>query len=70
MKTDVCSPPVRREDPRYLPPAHLARLGVTRLNRFDTVLRCTMCGTSWSPTLRPDGTLPPGYWQCPNKCNW
>ncbi len=50
--------------------AQLAWLGVSRLNRYDAVLQCAMCGTSWSPKLRADGTLPQGYWQCPNKCNW
>lgn len=66
----VCSESSVREDPRYLTPVQLARLGVSRLNRYDILLQCMMCGTSWSPKLRADGTLPPGYWQCPNKCNW
>lgn len=66
----VCSESSVREDPRYLTPVQLARLGVSRLNRYDILLQCMTCGTSWSPKLRADGTLPPGYWQCPNKCNW
>jgi hypothetical protein len=70
VKQAVCTEPLEREDPRYMSPAQLAWLGVSRLNRYDAVLQCAMCGTSWSPKLRADGTLPQGYWQCPNKCNW
>jgi hypothetical protein len=64
------SEPSVQEDPRYLSPEQLARLGVSRLNRYDAVLRCVTCGTTWSPKLRLDAKLPRGYWQCPNKCNW
>jgi hypothetical protein len=66
----VCKEPSVREDPRYLAPAQLARLGVSRLNRYDALLQCATCGSTWAPKLRPDATLPAGYWQCPNKCNW
>jgi hypothetical protein len=59
-----------RKDPRYLSPAQLARLGVSRLNRYDLLLECMTCGATWSAELRADATLPPGYWQCPHKCNW
>jgi len=70
MEQAVCTEASVREDPRYLFPAQLARLGVSRLNRYDVLLQCVTCGATWSPKLRPDATLPPGYWQCPNKCNW
>lgn len=70
MKQAVGSEPTERTDPRYLSPEHLARLGVLRLNRYDILLQCMMCGTTWSPRLDADRTLPRGYWQCPNKCNW
>ncbi len=59
-----------QEDPRQLSAAQLAQLGVSRLNRFNALLQCMQCGTIWSPTLKPDGMLPPGYWRCPNRCNW
>jgi len=70
VKRAVCSDPAGRVDPRYLSPVQLARLGVSRLNRYDVLLQCMMCGAIWSPKLRAAGALPPGYWQCPNKCNW
>ena len=70
MKRAVCSDPAERVDPRYLSPVQLARRGVSRLNRYDVLLQCMMCGATWSPKLRAAGALPPGYWQCPNKCNW
>jgi hypothetical protein len=66
----VCSEPSVREDPRYLSSEQLGRLGVSRLNRYGALLQCKTCGTTWSPKLRTDATLPAGYWQCPNKCNW
>jgi hypothetical protein len=66
----VCSEASVREDPRYLSSEQLARMGVSRLNRYDALLKCKTCGTTWSPKLRTDATLPAGYWQCPNKCNW
>lgn len=33
MEQAVCNKPSMREDPRYLSPEQLARLGVSRLNR-------------------------------------
>lgn len=59
-----------RQDPRRLSPTQLAQLGVKRLNRFGSVLQCSHCGATWSPLLRKDQTLPHGYTQCPNRCNW
>jgi hypothetical protein len=70
VKEVVHAVPSVQEDPRYLSPAQLAKLGVLRLNRYDAVLQCVTCGTTWSPKLRADATLPAGYWQCPNRCNW
>jgi hypothetical protein len=32
-------------------------------------VRCNQCNTPWTPVLQPDGTLPPGWWKCPNGCN-
>lgn len=70
MTQTVSSKAAEQEDPRYLSPAQLAQFGVSRLNRYGILLQCMMCGTSWSPKLSADGSLPSGYWQCPNKCNW
>jgi hypothetical protein len=57
------------EDPHHLTGAKLAKLGVEILNRYDLLLRCRICAAEWTPALKPDGSLPRGYWQCPNKCN-
>lgn len=59
----------KSEDPRYLSAFHLEKLGVTRLNRHNLLLRCKTCGEVWSPTLNADATLPTGYWRCPAGCN-
>lgn len=69
MTPTVASNTPRQEDPRYLSPAQLAQFGVSRLNRYGILLQCRMCNATWSPKLSADGSLPPGYWQCPNKCN-
>ncbi len=70
MEQTMHSEHTLREDPRYLSRLHLEKLGVTRLNRYDVLLQCMTCGAAWAPKLRPDATLPAGYWQCPNRCNW
>lgn len=70
MKRLLWPEPEVQEDPRMLSAAQLARLGVSRLNRFNAVLQCTQCGTTWSTNPKPGGMLPPGYWKCPNRCNW
>ncbi len=69
MEQVVETPPVKTDDPRYLSAYHLDKLGVTRLNRHNLLLRCRACGEVWSPTLNADASLPAGYWRCPNGCN-
>jgi hypothetical protein len=69
MKTTSSATPTLTEDPRNLSATHLEKLGVSRLNKYNLVLRCNRCGQVWSPRLNADSTLPPGYWQCPNRCN-
>jgi hypothetical protein len=59
----ACSEPYVREDRRYLSSEQLGRLGASRLNRYGALLQCMTCGTTWSPQLRSDATLPPGYRQ-------
>jgi len=56
-------------DPRHLSGPQLARLGIQVLNKYDLLLQCMTCSETWTPKLQPDGTLPQGYWICPNKCN-
>ncbi len=48
----------------------LQKLGVRVNNKFDLSLECLSCGEIWAPRLHADGTLPHGYWKCPNRCNW
>ncbi len=48
----------------------LSRLGVRLLNRFDLELECRVCGERWMSKRLPNGRLAPGYWKCPNRCNW
>ena len=50
--------------------AQMARLGVRLLNKYGRVLQCEACQTTWYPEPLPDGSLPRGFWQCPNRCNW
>jgi hypothetical protein len=50
--------------------AQLEKLRVRLLNKFDLALECVACGEVWAPKYYPDGTLPRGYWKCPNRCNW
>jgi hypothetical protein len=38
------------------------------LGRPGFVLRCTSCGTIWSPNIKPSGRLPCCYWKCPRGC--
>lgn len=65
------------EEPRVLPTDHhlltrekLARLGVRILNRYDLELECANCRERWMVPRLPGGRLAPGYWKCPNRCNW
>lgn len=69
MEQVVERPEGRTEDPRLLSAYLLEQLGVTRLNRHNLLLRCRSCGELWTPTLLADGSLPAGYWRCPNGCN-
>lgn len=50
--------------------AQMQKLGVRINNKFDLSLECVSCGEIWAPRLHDDGTLPRGYWKCPNRCNW
>jgi hypothetical protein len=61
---------VTREDERRVEGAQMARLGVRLLNRYGRILQCEQCRTTWTPEPAPDGSLPRGFWRCPNRCNW
>lgn len=56
-------------DSRRLSGPILATFGIRLLNRYDLLLECMQCGEIFTPSLLPEGRLPRGYWQCPNKCN-
>jgi hypothetical protein len=47
----------------------MARLGVRLLNRYGRILQCETCQETWKPEASPDGSLPRGFWHCPNRCN-
>lgn len=55
---------------RLLSATQLAKLGVRIQNKYDLSLECLTCSEVWAPVRHPDGTLPRGYWKCPNRCNW
>jgi hypothetical protein len=59
-----------RDDKRRPLGAQMAKVGVRLLNKFGRLLQCETCETTWSPEPAGDGSLPRGFWRCPNKCNW
>ena len=61
--------PLRR-GVRQLTADELARVGVNKLNEHNLVLQCQLCRQVWMPSKRPDGTLAPFHWRCPDRCNW
>jgi hypothetical protein len=62
--------PESHVDEREMLGAQLAQLGVRLRNRYGRVLQCEACQAVWSPERLPDGSLPRGFWRCPNRCNW
>jgi hypothetical protein len=50
--------------------AQMAQLGVRLLNKYGRVLECDKCHATWTPHPALDGSLPRGFWRCPNRCNW
>jgi hypothetical protein len=59
-----------RDEGRTALGAQMAKVGVRLLNRYGQVLECEKCGEQWTPQQAADGSLPRGFWHCPNKCNW
>jgi hypothetical protein len=50
--------------------AQMAKLRVRLLNRYGRILQCEVCLAAWTPQPGSDGSLPRGFWRCPNRCNW
>ncbi len=50
--------------------AQMARVGVRLLNKYGLALQCQTCEATWYPKPEADGSLPRGFWRCPNRCNW
>jgi hypothetical protein len=48
----------------------MAMLGVRLLNKYGRILQCVACDEIWGPQTAADGSFRPGFWRCPNKCNW
>jgi hypothetical protein len=61
---------VSRAGKRRVHGAQMAKLGVRLLNKYGRILQCEACEATWSPQPTADGSLPPGFWRCPNRCNW
>ncbi len=59
-----------RDDRRRVQGARMAKLGVRLLNKYGRVIRCEACELTWYPQSAADGSLPRGFWRCPNRCNW
>ncbi len=58
-----------RKRPYRFTSGQMAKVGVEITDPNSVRLRCTACGQSWSPNLRPGGLMPPRYWHCPQGCN-
>ncbi len=61
--------PLATDDPRHMTDVQLARLGVRMVDMEKVRLQCLTCGVTWTPLLTAQGTLPYGYWHCPQRCN-
>lgn len=61
---------ISRDDGRRVSSARATRFGVRLLNKYGLVLYCETCKATWFPRPAGDGSLPRGFWRCPNKCNW
>lgn len=61
---------VSRDDERRVLGAQMAKLGVRLLNKYGRVLQCEACEATWCPQPAAGGSLPHGFWRCPNRCNW
>jgi hypothetical protein len=61
--------PARPQSSRPLG-AQMAKVGVRLLNKYGLALQCAACDATWYPKPDADGSLPRGFWRCPNRCNW
>ena len=53
----------------------MARPSLTKANievvyRHAGQYRCLKCGQIFQPMVQVGGRMPPGWWLCPNRCNW
>jgi hypothetical protein len=48
----------------------MERVGVVIINVNPVQLLCKKCGESWDAQLHMSGRFRPGYWICPNGCNF
>ena len=63
-------PAPARNRPSRFTPVELKKFGVELLGGgLDILMRCSSCGSTWSPELTGGGNLPRGYWRCPRGCN-
>jgi len=60
---------VKTRGPRRCTRAEFCRVGVDFDPNLGYWLSCMSCRRSWSPTIRPGGRNPKGYWKCPFGCN-
>ncbi len=61
---------VSGDDQRRVLGAKMSKLGVRILNKYGRILQCEACEAIWYPQAGADGSLPRGFWRCPNRCNW
>ena len=61
---------ITNNDERRVIGAQLAKLGVRPMNKYGRILQCESCLATWTPQPTSDGSLPRGFWRCPNRCNW
>ncbi len=55
--------------PRWPTAEELAGVNVSLAQAEPLLLRCSACGTTWTPELRSNGKLARRAWCCPNGCN-
>lgn len=67
MQETACVP---RKEKRRVLGAQMAKLGVRLKNKYGRILQCEVCEATWCPKPAADGSLQPGFWRCPNRCNW
>ena len=57
------------QNPKSFSSSELSKVGVRLLCQRPIILACEACGMRWNFRARPGEQFPPGYWQCPDRCN-